>query len=64
MQYIIYLPYSNCSKKTANKRKQKQIYYCYNKEKGGTSLCLRFREWDMQKIFSLITKPRLDSNFV
>ena len=32
--------------------------------RGGTSLCLRFRELNKQKAFYLIIKPRLDSNFV
>ena len=33
-------------------------------KKGGTSHYLKFREWDLQKAFCLIIKPRLDSNFV
>ena len=54
---------SNCSKKATNKQKQKQIHYCYNKEKGGTSFYLRFQKWDLRKIFNPNIKPRLDSNF-
>ena len=54
---IVKVANSNCSKKTTNKWKQKQIYYCYNKEKGRTSLYLKFREWDLQKAFCLIIKP-------
>ena len=45
---IVNVANSNCSKKkTTNKQKQKQIHYCYNKEKGATSLYSIFRRWDM-----------------
>ena len=45
--------------------KTKHTYYSYNKEiKVKHDFYLRFREWDSQKVFYIIIKPRLDSNFV
>ena len=55
MQYIIYLVYN--------------IYYIVkvansNYSEKRLNITLRFGEWDLQKSFCLVIKPRLDSNFV